>query len=119
MLFRRRSAASVNAARPGPSRVAAGAELRGQLDVPGDLVVGGRVVGDVEAGGSVTVPAGGEVQGTVHARIVSVAGRVTGPVVADERIEIVAGGAIDGDLTSPHVVVADGAGLHGKVDVVR
>src|SRR6187402_2624995 len=102
-----------------PSRVPAGAELTGSLSGIVDLTVVGRFVGDIEATGVVTVRAGAEVEGTVHARAVVVAGKVTGPVVADERIEIVAGGSVAGDVTSPHVVIADGADLHGTVDVLR
>lgn len=100
------------------SRIPADARLEGALAVAADLLVEGRIVGDVEAGGSVTVAVRAEVEGTVHARTVVVAGSVRGPVVADERIEVRPGGAVSGDLTSPHVVLADGAELHGKVDVL-
>jgi cytoskeletal protein CcmA (bactofilin family) len=118
MIFRRRSE---NAPAEGPplSRVPCGAELRGTLCAAADLAIDGRVVGDVEVRGEVTIGAAAEVEGTVHARFVRVAGKVTGPVVAEERVEILPGGSVSGDLTSPHVVVSDGADLHGKVDVLH
>ena len=118
MIFRRRAGAVAADATPG-SRVPARAVLEGSLAGVADLAVEGRIAGDVDASGMVTIGAGAEIDGAVRARVVVVAGRVIGPVVGHERIEILAGGSVDGDLTSPHVAVADGADLHGKVDVRR
>jgi cytoskeletal protein CcmA (bactofilin family) len=118
MIFRRKADAAPAEA-PRSSRLPAHAVLEGALAGVVDLAVHGRIVGDVEASGVVTVAAGAEIGGTVHARSVVVAGKVSGPVVADEKVEILPGGSVDGDLTSPHVVIADGADLHGKVDVRR
>jgi cytoskeletal protein CcmA (bactofilin family) len=122
MIFRRRQAPAgpPELVPPfSPSFLPAGARLRGNLTGIDDLAVSGRLAGNVIARGQVTIGAGAEVEGSVAGRVVVVKGSVKGPVRGEERIELLAGGSVEGDLASPHVVVADGAKLHGKVDVLK
>ena len=104
---------------PSAARLPAGAELCGRFAGASHVVIAGRLVGDVVAGGELYIAPGGLVEGRVSARAVLVAGRVVGPVRGEERIELVAGAEVVGDLTAAHVVVADGADLRGQVDVLR
>jgi cytoskeletal protein CcmA (bactofilin family) len=123
MLFRRKRVVAdpknVFGVIPGSSIVPAFAELVGQLEGARDLSIAGRLVGDVRAPGELVVTASGVVEGAVEARAVRIAGRVTGPVLGEERVEVAAGGIVEGDISSAHVVLADGAVLHGQVDVLR
>ena len=122
MLFRRKPADTEAkdsfALNPFASRLPADSVLEGRLDVAEDLVIAGRLVGDVQVGGELTVLAGGYVEGAVEAKVVRIAGHVKGPVIGSERVEVAPGGIVTGDIASAHVVLADGAVLHGQVDVV-
>jgi len=44
-------------------------------------------------------------------------GRLTGNVVARERIELKPESKMVGDAKSPRIVIADGAGFKGNVDM--
>jgi cytoskeletal protein CcmA (bactofilin family) len=44
-------------------------------------------------------------------------GAVTGSVTAGDKVEIQATGSVTGDIVSPRLVIADGGGLRGRVQV--
>jgi len=75
----------------------------------------GRVEGTVRVGERVTVTAGGDVEGDIHARSVLVQGRVKGQIQAAERAELSATAVVEGSVESPKVVIAEGARLEGSV----
>ncbi len=88
--------------------------IRGEVSSHEDLVISGRVDGDVQAPEHEIV-IGGEVHGDVHGRAIVVAGRVYGSVFASERIELHACSRVEGDVTTARLAMDDGACLVGAV----
>lgn len=97
------------------SVIAAGARFEGAVTGAADLKVDGLLAGNVTTEGAVTVTAGGEVQGEITARAVSIAGRVEGNVAAADLVELAASARLEGNLAASRVVIAEGAFLSGQV----
>ncbi len=97
------------------SFIGSGMQIVGSLDSPGVIRVEGAVLGNVNAAGQVLVAHGGKVDGDVHAREVVLDGEVTGSIVA-QRVEVQASAVIHGDITTPKLMIHEGAML--DVDVV-
>ena len=53
----------------------------------------------------------------ISAQAVVIMGVVTSNVTAGEKVEIRATGSLTGDITSPRLVIADGGGLRGRVEL--
>ena len=90
--------------------------IKGDLTGNEDLSIEGKVDGKVELpNNQLTIGANGVVHAEVNAKSVVVIGRVSGNVNGTERIEIHATGIVEGDVTSPRLVVAEGAILNGSI----
>jgi cytoskeletal protein CcmA (bactofilin family) len=87
----------------------------GDLISDEDVLLEGQVEGKVQGERSVTVGAGGEVQGDVAARSIVVGGKVRGQIIAAERAELAATAVVHGSVQSPKIIIAEGAHLQGNV----
>jgi cytoskeletal protein CcmA (bactofilin family) len=91
------------------------ARFVGEISGDEDILVQGRLEGNVTVQRRVTVAPNGEVKGDVHARSVIVGGRVHGEIRADEKAELQASASVQGNVSAPKVVIAEGAQLQGNV----
>jgi cytoskeletal protein CcmA (bactofilin family) len=92
--------------------------IKGDISGNEDLVIAGRVEGSISLGGRVlTLAPESHVVGTISAASVIVSGTVEGTIVADERLELRSSAVIDGDLSTPALVVAEGATLNAMVEM--
>ena len=99
-----------------PTFIASSAKVSGPIETSGDLMIAGRVDGQLRAGGTVTVLAGGAVTAELRGFRVRIEGAVIGNVYAAERIEVAAGARVVGDLRATVVELAPGATVEGRID---
>jgi cytoskeletal protein CcmA (bactofilin family) len=97
--------------------IAAGATLVGEISGETDVMIEGTVEGKVHPSQDVIVGEAGVVRGEIDARNVRVAGRVQGNVRGKESVEILATGSLEGDVSSPGMVIGDGAFFKGRVEM--
>jgi len=94
--------------------------IKGDLTGNEDISIEGKVDGKVDLpNNEFTIGANGIVHAEVKAKSVVVIGRVSGNVNGTERIEIQATGIVDGDVTSPRLIVAEGAILNGSIHMSK
>jgi cytoskeletal protein CcmA (bactofilin family) len=92
--------------------------IKGELSGDEDLTIEGRVEGRIELKNhNLTIGPKGKINAEVHANAVTIKGDVTGNVFAKERVEIADSGRLTGDITSPRIVISDGAHFRGSVDM--
>lgn len=92
--------------------------INGDLKSSEDMTLAGEVEGDVAVPEHTLVIApGARVHGDVVARSVAVHGEVVGMITADRRVEVGESGSVHGDVSTPRLVVAEGAVMHGRVGV--
>jgi cytoskeletal protein CcmA (bactofilin family) len=92
--------------------------IKGEISGDENLVIAGRVEGRIELKGRVlTLAPGSYVEGEVFAGTVIASGQLQGSVEASARVEIHASAVIDGHLSTPSLVVADGAHVSATVDM--
>jgi cytoskeletal protein CcmA (bactofilin family) len=97
------------------SIIGAGTVVRGNLEGEGSLEIYGRVEGDVNMTGEVSVGEGGAVLGDVTAAKISVSGAVQGDLRGSEAVLLERGAKVVGDLSAPRVGIANGALVRGSV----
>ena len=101
-------------------RVAAwiGTALRveGRIISAQDLVIDGSVDGSIELGNhSLTIGAGASVKADLTARHITISGNVIGNVRATDMVDLRPTGSVHGDISTPRLLMADGAIARGRV----
>jgi cytoskeletal protein CcmA (bactofilin family) len=87
----------------------------GTLRSDGSVQVFGRVQGDISATDEIYVAEGAVVDARVAAHTVVIAGSVSGTVECTGRLEVLPTGRVTGDVTSPTLVVHEGATVEGDL----
>jgi len=94
-----------------------GAEFRGTLTSPTGIRIDGKLEGQVENAGDVTVGEGALVVGDIFGRNVTVSGEVRGNIKASSKLEITTTGKVSGDIGWGALIIAEGARFDGKSEV--
>jgi cytoskeletal protein CcmA (bactofilin family) len=101
----------------GPSYIAAGCQITGDVQAPGALVMCGQVRGDGDVKGFLSVAPAASWDGEVHAHSAVLAGTFTGTIRVDEKLEIRATAVIRGRVIARSIAIAKGAVIEGEVTV--
>lgn len=93
-------------------------EIKGSLTFSQDLLMEGRVLGDVfSTTASLIIGEEAFVQGTINTRSVIIAGRVEGDIHVQERCEVKSTATVLGNITSATFVIEAGASFCGRSQV--
>lgn len=91
--------------------------IQGKVTSTENLTIDGRVEGTIELGDhSLTIGPGASVEADLVAQTIVVSGAVVGNVLATVKVDLQATASVKGDISSPLIVMADGALVVGKVD---
>ena len=90
-----------------------GSKISGKLFFEGPVRIDGQVDGEISANDSVTIGEGAIVTAQLKAASVVIAGKISGDILASKRIEIRPTAKVFGNLTTPVLVVHDGALFEG------
>ncbi len=97
------------------SVIGPGTIIRGHVRGEGSLVVAGRVEGDIEMTGDVTLASGSAVKGNVTGAAVRAGGDVAGDISGSASIVIEGEARVVGDVRSPSIGILEGARIRGNV----
>ena len=96
----------------------AGSHLHGELHFDDTFRIDGRLTGKVDSNGDLYVGQGGEVQGEVRVGRLFVTGKVDALIQA-QRVEVAAGGQLRGEVSTPCLVIDEGAIFEGQARMVE
>ena len=104
--------------RPGASGpgtvVGANVKLVGTLQDANDIVIHGRIEGEVVSNQTVSVMETAYIKGPVSGDVVNIAGKIRGSITATGRLEILPTGKIFGSIASKDLSIKSGAIFVGK-----
>ena len=95
--------------------VDASSELEGKLRCKQTLRIDGYVKGEVECERTVLVGEGARVFANIAADEVQIAGAVEGNIAARRKITLERTAIVKGNLTTPGIVIEEGAQLSGRI----
>jgi cytoskeletal protein CcmA (bactofilin family) len=90
-----------------------GSKISGKLFFEGPIRIDGQVDGEISASDAVVVGETAVITAQIRAASVVIAGKVSGDIIAGKRVEIRPTAKVFGNLTSPVLVVHDGALFEG------
>lgn len=94
--------------------IGAHVKLSGALVDPNDIVILGKVEGEVHSDHSVIIGPHAEVKGPVSGARVVVGGVVKGNIQSRDRVEILPRGSLTGDIETRDLVIHSGAFFNGR-----
>jgi cytoskeletal protein CcmA (bactofilin family) len=92
-------------------------EIKGSLKFQNDLTIDGKIEGEINSPGSLTVGENAEVRGEIKTKSVIVLGKVNGNITVEERCELKGRAQLIGDLKAARLVIEEGATFVGKSEV--
>jgi excisionase family DNA binding protein len=95
------------------------ASMTGSLSFkdPVNLQINGRFDGTLDAKGNLSIGEKAQVKATIKGESVTIGGSVNGTINATSRVELLATARVTGKVSSPRVIMHDGAVLHGTLEM--
>jgi len=90
------------------------ASLRGSYNSKNSVRVDGEIYGNVTTEDGIIIGEKGMVRGNLTAKSIFVGGKVKGNLTAYQRVEVQKTAQIEGDISTPVLLVEEGAGFEGK-----
>jgi len=85
---------------------------------PVNLLINGRFEGTLDTKGNLSIGEKAQVKATIQGESITIGGTVTGNVTATSRVELLPTARLTGRITSPRVVMQEGAVLQGSLEMV-
>jgi cytoskeletal protein CcmA (bactofilin family) len=100
----------------GQGRISRGVEVAGDILFSDALQIEGKVTGKlISESGSLLIEQSGEVQADVDVGVLVIRGALTGNANARSRVEVYKTARVQGDITTPVLLVEEGAILTGSI----
>lgn len=114
-------AAAAPAARPAPGAtrnvLSSDVEIKGNVKFANDLVVDGKIEGEINSDGNLTIGENARIKAEVKTGTVVVYGKVHGNITVTDRVELKASAEVVGDIKAKTLSIEAGAIFVGKSTV--
>ncbi|MCB1237957.1 MAG: polymer-forming cytoskeletal protein [Verrucomicrobiae bacterium] len=92
-------------------------EIKGTLKFANDLIIDGRIEGEINSDGDLTVGENANLQADIRTRSVTVFGKVHGNIIVSDRCELKQNAELHGDVTAGKLAIEEGATFMGSSTV--
>lgn len=92
-------------------------EIKGSIKFSHDLIIDGKIEGEVISDGSLTIGENALIKGEVKTRSVIIFGKVEGNITVAERCELKSNAVLLGDISAGTLAIEEGATFDGKSSV--
>jgi len=89
-------------------------EIEGTLKFSGSFQIDGHFKGKIDSSAVLVIGENGKVESDIKIGVIIINGEVNGNIRAKERVEINSKGRVIGTITTPILIVKDGANLEAK-----
>lgn len=100
-----------------PCVIGKGIEIKGNLSGSEDLVIQGRVEGNIALRNHLVVDQGGQIIADIATRSLAINGEVSGQIEAEEVVTINTAAKVVASIRAPRVVIEDGARFKGTIEM--
>jgi len=97
------------------SLIAADLTVEGKIEGKGNVRIAGRLEGDINIQGDLTVNEEAQLNGTLRARQVTLAGKLEGNIESAEKVELLDTAILIGDLKTGVLTIAAGSRVRGNI----
>jgi cytoskeletal protein CcmA (bactofilin family) len=101
-----------NSSPAGKCTLSSDVEIEGSITFQKDLLIDGKVQGEINSDGVLTIGENADIRGEIKTKSVTVHGKVHGNITA-ERCELKSKCTLQGDLKTARLIIEDGATFIG------
>jgi cytoskeletal protein CcmA (bactofilin family) len=91
--------------------------ITGSLRLEGDIIIYGKISGDIETDGTITIFPGAEIKGNLQSANLNIGGHVEGDVIATGKVTLGDRSFLRGDIKAAQIVIEDGAVFEGLCEM--
>lgn len=106
-------------AKPTATLIGSDATLTGDIQSSTDIVIAGRVEGEISCDGRLVIATSGSVTGRVVASEIIIEGQLKGNSTANKTLSILKSARVDGDVTTPSIMIEPGAVFLGRCSMTE
>ncbi|MFZ4764646.1 MAG: bactofilin family protein [Roseimicrobium sp.] len=92
-------------------------EIKGSIKFSHDLIIDGKIEGEVTSDGALTVGENALIKGEIKTRGVTIFGKVEGNITVQERCELKSNAVLVGDVAAGTLAIEEGATFLGRSQV--
>src|SRR5881398_3932440 len=92
-------------------------EIKGSIKFQKELLIDGKVEGEINSDGVLTIGENADIRGEVKTKSITVYGKVHGNITVAERCELKSKCTLQGDLKAARPTIEEGATFIGKSEV--
>src|SRR5437660_7058716 len=92
-------------------------EIKGSIKFQKELLIDGKVEGDINSDGVLTIGENADIHGEIKTKSITVYGKVHGNITVVERCELKSKCILQGDLKAARLIIEEGATFMGKSEV--
>src|SRR5881296_709161 len=92
-------------------------EIKGSIKFQKELLIDGKVQGDINSDGVLTIGENADIRGEIKTKSITVYGKVQGNITVAERCELKSKCTLQGDLKAARLIIEEGATFIGKSEV--
>src|ERR1700759_3723988 len=92
-------------------------EIKGSIKFQKELLIDGRVEGEINSEGVLTIGENADIRGEIKTKSITVFGKVQGNITVTESCELKSKCTLQGDLKAARLVIEEGATFIGKSEV--
>ena len=94
-------------------------EIKGDINVSGNIIVYGKVYGCIKSSGLVNTAPGSLVEGDIKARDAFISGKVSGNLDIDNKVVLGSSGELSGNIQSVIITIEEGANFDGMCNMLK
>jgi cytoskeletal protein CcmA (bactofilin family) len=96
------------------SILSSGVNINGKLTSNGNVRIDGKIIGDIDIKGNLTLGISSSINGEVKAKNVTVSGKVEGTLKVEDKLTLESTATVKGDLFAKALIIEEGAKFDGK-----
>lgn len=92
-------------------------DFQGVISFDKDLMIKGKVTGEIQATGNLFVDKNAEVNAKIEADVVTSKGHIVGDIYANNKVALYSTAVIEGNVSTPEIEIESGAKINGHCNM--
>ena len=94
-------------------------DITGDINVSGNIIVFGKVTGDIVSTGIVNTAKGSRVTGNIKAKSTNISGEVTGNIEVEKKVVLGTTCTLNGNIEAAIITIEEGAKFDGLCSMLK
>ena len=94
-------------------------DITGDINVSGNIIIFGKVTGDIVSTGIVNTAKGSRVEGSIKAKSINISGKVNGNIEVEKKVVLGTTCTLNGNTEAAIITIEEGAKFDGLCSMLK